>query len=220
VANAGLAERVDRLAWGRSGRPARRPAPWGGRGGPSSPGDARPPPPPPAIDERATPPTEGTEGRARRRTSWAARAAAPPSTTSTHKTMSAHATWNSRPAAGSAPEWASCFAQSRALGTPGPGQCGYSRAGRRDRGLGVSQFFDSNPAARSPQGPKRARGVGACHWRAALGLPDAPHEPREGATGELQAPPRVSPAPSDVVEESSKQSLPSSDPPSRGPGLV
>jgi hypothetical protein len=68
----------------------------------------------------------------------------------------------------------------------------------------MSQFFDSNPAARPPQGPKRGpwrRGLPRT-WQAALDLPGAPPEPREGATEE--APPSGSPAPSDVVEESSK----------------
>ena len=100
-----------------------------------------------------------------------------------------------------------------------------SAGGRRPGaiwGPRVSQFFGSNPAARSPQGPKRGpwrRGVPRT-WRDALDLPEAPDEPREVATGELQAPSSVSPAPSDIVDESSEQSFPSSDPPSWGPGLV
>jgi hypothetical protein len=69
----------------------------------------------------------------------------------------------------------------------------------------MSQFFYSNPAARPPQGPKRApwRRDLPRTWQAALDLPDAaPDEPREGAAGE--AAPSVSPAPSNGVEETSK----------------
>ena len=134
MANAGLAERVDRLAWDfRGDQPDdRRLGPGGGgrRDRATLAGRLRRP------SAKSGTASEGTEGRARRRTSWAGRAAAPRSTTSAHKMMSAHATWNSRPAAASAPEWASCFAQSRALGTPGTWPVRLQSADRRVGAMG------------------------------------------------------------------------------------
>ena len=87
----------------------------------------------------------------------------------------------------------------------------------------MSQFFGSNPAARSPEGPKRGpwqRDVPRT-WQEAIeanlklaaGL-------REGGIGEPQTPPSVSPAPGEVVDESSEQSFPSLRSASWGPGLV
>ena len=87
----------------------------------------------------------------------------------------------------------------------------------------VSQFFGSNPAARSPQGPKRGpwrRGVPRTWQEAIEANSKLADGLREGGIGELQAPSSVSRAPSDIVDESSEQSFPSSDPPSWGPGLV
>ena len=86
----------------------------------------------------------------------------------------------------------------------------------------MSQFFDSNPADRSPQGPKRGpwrQGLSRT-WRDALDLPEDFHDPQEGPVAEPEALAGTPPALIDLVDESSEQSFPSSDPPSWGPGLV
>ncbi len=71
----------------------------------------------------------------------------------------------------------------------------------------MSQFFDSNPADRSPQGPKRGpwrQGVPRT-WREALDLPETSREPREGPVGE-------------TAGESPQQSAPGADPPGPAQG--
>jgi hypothetical protein len=221
VANAGLAERVDRLAWGRSGRPAddRRLGPGGGAVEPgrrsaaaASAGHRRKSDVAHRRHRRASAPTDLMGGSSSRSTKH--HFGAQDDECPRHLELAPCGRLSARVG--------ELLRAVEGVGDPGTWPVrlqsgGSARSGpwgepvlRQQSRRAVASGAEARPVASAP-----ATDLAGCARPSRC----APRATR-GATGELQAPPRVSPAPSDVVEESSKQSLPSSDPPSRGPGLV